>query len=145
MIPKKYEQGSCLFWMAVGLVVTVSSLQLKLGNLTEPGPGFMPLLAGLFLILLGLGHLAETLFSKAGQEEPLWKEKTWWKVILTLASLWAYAMALPLAGFLVATSLLMVLLFKVIESLRWPLALLATVLSVALSYGLFTLLGAEFP
>ena len=43
-----------LFWLIVGLVLTIWSSQYRVGNVIKPGPGFFPLGLGLLLILFSL-------------------------------------------------------------------------------------------
>jgi hypothetical protein len=45
---------SGLFWLIMGIILSIWSTEYKVGSFTEPGPSFLPLLLGLLLILLSL-------------------------------------------------------------------------------------------
>ena len=76
----------------------------------------------------------------------LWAGARWRKVMLTVASLAAYAALLDRLGFLLATIPLMLVLLRGIDPVRWRIALPVAVLStVGLWWVLKRLLLIQLP
>jgi hypothetical protein len=50
----KRERVEGLIWLVLGVGLSTASIQLRLGNLHRPGPGFMPFLSGALLGVFGL-------------------------------------------------------------------------------------------
>jgi putative tricarboxylic transport membrane protein len=134
-----------LLWIVLSIMICLGSVQLNLGALTEPGPGFMPFVIGVLLLLLSIASLLEENRSIKEQILPSMPRERALKLIFTMVALWLYAILLPVAGFVLTTFALMLFLFKVIEKVRWQMAVIASGLSVVVCYFLFTSLGAEFP
>ena len=132
-----------LFWIALSAAIGWEAVQLGLGSFGEPGPGFMPLMMAGLMFALTVASLFEKMPSGKKQSFPA--RPVLLKLGMTMAALWIYAFALPWIGFIMDTLVLMVFLFGVIQKVRWPMTLLASVLSVGLCYLLFSSLGAEFP
>jgi hypothetical protein len=61
-----------------------------------------------------------------------------------LASLFVYPLLLERLGYLITTLLVLIILFRSMNN-RWSSVLLASVLTVLVSYLLFTYLGIRFP
>ena len=123
---------------------------MKLGGLHKPGPGFMPFMAGSFLILLGL-ILAGSAISKRLEGEKTRGKETWmnvnWKtLLLTLSSLFACALLLEPIGFYPTAFFFLLFLFKLTEPKRWLMPAGLAGISVILSYLIFSLwLKVQFP
>jgi len=45
----KRDQVSGIFWFGVAMVVIWQSLDVRLGDFTSPGPGFIPLCLGIIM------------------------------------------------------------------------------------------------
>ena len=131
------------FWIALSGIICWSSGQLGLGSFQEPGPGFMPFIMGGLMFVLTVAVIFERT-PPAKERSPL-SRGTLIKLGLTVGSLWLYALLLPVIGFIADTLILMMFLFSVIQKVKWSTALLASALSVAVCYFLFSSLGAEFP
>jgi putative tricarboxylic transport membrane protein len=132
-----------LFWIVFSVAICWGAVQLDLGRLTEPGPGFMPFIMGTLMFALTIASFFEKGLSvKEGQ--PLTQKKIV-KLVLTVAALWLYAFLLSIIGFALDTLLLMVFLFAVIHEVKWTMAVVASVITVAVCYFLFSSLGTEFP
>ena len=144
---KKYDFITSIIWMGLGISVVIGSYRLKLGTLGNPGAGLMPFVLGISLFLSSIPILIRSLMTKDKESyENIWSGIEFKKLILVPVSLIGYAMILEKVGFLVATFLLLFILFKIIGSRRWSFALAVSVLVVLLSYLLFvTLLKVEMP
>ena len=69
---RRREITSSLFWMIVGLILTVWSATYPLGNLAQPGTGFLPLGLGVLLLIFSTVLLVRAFKMAAAKEE---KEK----------------------------------------------------------------------
>ena len=153
---KKYQRIPVIFWIGLSLLVMILSYNLGLEDNTglegayNPGPGLMPFLSALSLLLVSLYLLLSSLFKKGPQGvdvEPEKKETrqiNFGKIILVLASLFSYAFLLESLGYLVTTSLIMILLFRGMGS-TWTNTLVSSVATVLITYFVFTYLGLLFP
>jgi putative tricarboxylic transport membrane protein len=137
--------------MGLGVSVSLSSYRLKLGSLSEPGPGLMPFLLGILLSIFSLSLLLRSLKkhptgSKDSRGESPWAGVDFKKVVLIFMALVCYAFLLESIGFVLVTFLLLLLLFKIVEPRKWVPALVASTLIAAVAYLLFvTILGVDLP
>lgn len=122
---------------ATGLLITRAALDLPLGSLQRPGPGFLPLGLGLALAGLSLVTLVRGLRGHPGAAErpDLVALRA---VAATTAGLLFFAVALPWLGYLGTTALLMWTLFAAASGAprSWPPLVAALVVTTA-SYLLF--------
>ncbi len=147
-VPRRYELGSGAVLLTLALYYMWEAQQLGIGAARTPAPGFFPLLLGAALAILALIFLTTVfLREKGGALMPgLWQGLRWQKTILILVSLTAYAFLLEPLGYLVATLLLMIYLFKGIEPQKWRGALFGAILSSGVTYVIFkTLLQIQLP
>jgi putative tricarboxylic transport membrane protein len=147
---KKKDLIPAFIWMGLGIAVAAISYGLQLGTLRNPGAGLMPFLLGILLSLCSVPILIDSLLTirnKAKQgDESIWSGVEFKRLILVIISLICYAMILEKVGFVIATFLLLIILFKVIGSRKWLFTLMASATVVFLSYLLFvTLLKVEMP
>jgi len=147
---KKNDLIPAMIWVALGIAVAVGSYKLQLGTLRNPGPGLMPFLLGIILLLCSLPILVRSLMVikiKAKQGDGgIWSGVQFKRLILVLASLVGYGMIIEEVGFIVSTFFLLFVLFKIIGSRKWLFALITSVIVVLLSYLLFVVvLDIELP
>jgi len=137
---KNYDRISSLVWLIFALYISIESLQLPLGSWRDPGPGFLPLGSGIVL-----GILSCTCYLRAQRRDSKENQKHWysggrWKnLILVLAVLLAYTAFLEVLGFLLATFLLLLFLFRGIEPQRWVVSIGGSALTSFITYALFEL------
>ena len=113
--------SGALFWIALGILVCYGATRLGLGNVTDPGSGFIFFWSGLILVILSLMVLAESL--RDGEEAtPDIGAMNWLKIALVLLSLLLYAFFLERVGFVVTTFVLLSFLLGLIEGTNWPRA-----------------------
>ncbi len=139
---------SSLFWMAVGIGICYGGVDLELGTLHDPGSGFMFFWVGLIMIGLSLSILIGAMkrTAVAGELKSLWTEIRWKKIVSVLVALFLYAYAFSSLGFIIATILLLIFLFKAVEPQRWSWAVLGAIISTLAAYGVFRLwLGSQLP
>jgi hypothetical protein len=144
---KKNDIAIAFFWIGLSIFVMVFSYELDLGDFRNPGPGLMPFLVGSALLLVSIPLVIKA-FSKIqarnGKKE-VHGEVSFVRLSLVLGGLFVHAMLLEVLGYLVATSLLLILLFKTAGCQKWRVVLVASALTVIGSYVVFTSLGVRFP
>ena len=126
-----------------GLVAVNEARRLRFGSVTVPGPGFFPLVLAVSFTLICLLVLVAALRApsatapSAAADAREAGEGVTWKVLATLAVMLAYAFALEPLGFVVSTCGLLIFFFRVLDGLRWPVAVAASALTSVLTYTVF--------
>jgi len=123
----------------------IESVSLKLDDIHEPGPGFVPFFLGLTLAFLSI---ISFIFP-----EPQKKMAAFWNdwqrgrsIIYIFAGLVAYLLLFKILGFYVDTFLLMTYLMKMSGENGYKRPLIISLLTVAVTYLLFhRLLFIPFP
>lgn len=138
---------SALFWLAIAVGITASGWELGLGQLNDPGSGFMIFWVGVAMTALGLGALGIAWRQPIGAGlAGLWAGARWRPVPYVVALLAIYAWLLPWLGFPILTVLLLAVLFKSIEPQRWSVAILGALAATGASWLLFARwLGTQLP
>lgn len=129
------DRISGVLWLAAAVFVTASGTRLGIGTYDNPGPGFLPFWSGLGLALLAVVLMLLNPGSRASVEEgPLRLPRR--SGVLAVVSLALYCWLLPVLGYLVATTGLMLVLFG-LGRMRIRTVFLGSLLAVILSYILF--------
>ena len=135
---KKYGRISTLVWLFFALCICVESLRLPLGSWRDPGPGFLPLGAGLFLGILSAIAYFQSRLGEGEEVQGSWYSKGRWKcILLILLSLCGYSVFLDFLGFLLTTFLLLILLFRFVEPQPWKVVIGGSLLASVSSYVVF--------
>jgi len=134
---RRRDQISSLVWLLFALLICVASLQMSLGTWRDPGPGFLPLASGVLLGVLSLVCFLQAYTLQRTREA--WYSQRWKNLILVLAVLGGYAFTLEFLGFITATFLLLVILFRGIEPQKWIVAIGGGALTSLLCYVVFEL------
>lgn len=144
---KKNNLYTSIIWAAFGLYITFEGYRLGFGTFSAPKSGFLLVLAGIILSGLSIALFVQTFVSKQKEEtRTLWKGLQWRKGIKTMAVLFVYALVLRWMGFLLSSFLLLLFLLKGLEPQRWRVAILISVVSVAVCYLIFgVFLESQFP
>lgn len=120
------NQASSVFWLVLGLAVAYGAYRMGLGELTHPGPGFLFFWCG--VILAGLSVLVFAGATLAGRKEEqgglarLWAGAKWRKGVCVVLALLIYNFTFSFLGFSLSTMILLVFLFKAIETQKWSVA-----------------------
>lgn len=115
-----------------------SCYELGLGTLQVPGPGLMPALAAALLFVMSLVIFFLELKGSRGREGKTslgWQDLT--RPLILLISLIGYALLLNILGYLVATFLLMFILFSLTEPQKWHKELVLAAIVSTSSYLIF--------
>ena len=133
------DQWSGLFWVAISIFVCWVSIPIGIGTFKSPGPGFLPFSAGVVLGTLSVALVITSILQ--GKEEgrilSLWRGVKWHKVILVLTSLFIYTLLLPILGYLITTSGLLILLFGIKRKQRLWIQVLSALITAWVSYLIF--------
>jgi hypothetical protein len=138
-------------WILFSIFFCLESLKLEIGRPSRPGPGFMPLLIGIFMGTTSLITLLTMIWTKKEisrerRDDRLFASVHLRKPLLVYVAVATYALTLNSFGYLISTFFLMFFLFKYIEPQKMLTALLATILTVCFSYLIFVVwLGCQFP
>jgi putative tricarboxylic transport membrane protein len=130
--------AGAFFWVAVGVLTCYGASQLGIGNVAEPGAGFIFFWSGLVLIILSLMVFADAVRSSEDTVRAM-PEINWLKIALVLCSLLLYAFFLEKLGFALTTFALMAFLLGCIEGTGWLRSLGIAGASVLTTYAMFEL------
>jgi len=123
--------------MGFGGFMAWQSTKLSIGVPAAPRQGFFPFCLGLILIGLGLIILVQGVTRKNGVKETTGSKS---RVILTLATIFAYPFTLEPLGYLLSTFLFIFLLLKMMVKKAWWFAPVVACFVSVVSYILFKVL-----
>jgi len=143
----RYHRVGGFFWLLCGIGIVVGALSVPRGTMRNPGPGFLPLCMGGLLSLLSGVLILKDLLKTSSKGKQFWVDrKQWSKVVSTLAAMVFYVWAMPTFGFLAATLVLMIFLFKFVGEMTWKSSLSGGLLVSVCAYLLFEItLKVQFP
>lgn len=137
-----------LFLLILSVCTCILSYQLGLGNMHNPGPGFLPFGVAALLGLMSIGLSLRSLFEvvQESQKREVFKGIKWQRLVLVLSALLGYGITFNLLGFRVCTFLLMILLLGVVGRRKWWLTIMLSFFTVLFAYLIFVVwLGSPFP
>jgi putative tricarboxylic transport membrane protein len=144
---RRVDVASAVVWLAVGVGVVWSGWQLELGSVSDPGSGFLLFWVGVIMVGLAAAILAGALRRPRDPAAPrLFSGLAWGKAAVVVATLSAYALALPWLGFVLTAAAALVVLFRAVEPQRWWIAVTGATASALAAYLVFKVwLGAQLP
>jgi putative tricarboxylic transport membrane protein len=129
-----------IFWLVLSVAVCLEAWSLNVGGLHTPGPGFLPFYTAIILGVLALISLVQTLKETEGLASEIWEGIRWFKLGMMLASLFLYILFFNFLGFVLATFLLLLVLFRVIEPYGWRMVFISSLLTISGTYLFFVVL-----
>ena len=138
----------CLIWLGLGVFFTVGARKYGIGSLDEPGPGFFPLIGGVLLCLAASSHLVQLMLKPQSgtSENGLWVEAHWGRSVVVVAGLVSYALTVDFLGFVIATFLLMFILFTLYDRTNFVFAIVGSLSVITITYFVFSIwLNVQFP
>jgi putative tricarboxylic transport membrane protein len=129
-----------LFWLALAVPAAVEAWRLHVGTVRAPGAGFLPFYAAILLGGLALVSLVQDLKTMSGPASALWGGVRWGRWVAMLAALFLYVALLERLGFVPATFLLMLVLFRLLEPYRWTTVLAFSLFTMGAAYLFFVIL-----
>jgi len=146
---RRRDVWSSLVWLGVGIIFLVGSLRAGLFRKGIPGPGFLPFIIAVSVIVLSLMVFFPASSRRkedAVKIENFFPEKeSFKKVLLGLMALFAYGFALEYTGYLITTFVFMIFTSRIMERGKWTGPLIMAVLTAVLSYLLFVSLEVQLP
>ena len=130
--------AAALFWIGAGLLACYGATRLGLGSVTDPGAGFIFFWSGVFLVILSLIVLADSVRSSEQSVQDT-GEMNWIKITLVLLSLVLYAFFLEKLGFVLTTFFLLSFLLSCIEDTNWIRSLGVACAAALACYAIFEL------
>ncbi len=124
-------------WLCLAAFVFAASLNLGIGTLRSPGPGFIPFCGSVSLVFLSFVLVVSGMLKK-GQPPlaSLWKDVPLGHVAAVAAALVAYSLLLTKLGYILSTFGLAVLLLG-LGKMKFRVAVPVSLLAVFLNYCLF--------
>lgn len=133
---------SGIFWLVLGILFTFWSSSYQIGSFAEPGPGLLPLMLGILLILFSLILVARGVraYRSPQTELALSLPGSWKRIAYTLVVLVVATVSFEKVGYLLTIFLFMVLLMLWTEWRNMKKVLLTAVLTTLAVYLVFILL-----
>ena len=145
---KHLDQYAAVFWILLGAGISVSSFYYGVGSFSSPGPGFITFGAGAILTLLSISLWVSGKRSKGRVQRlrSLWEGRQTGKAIYIVGLLLGYMLFLGSLGFLIATFILLILLFRVQASYSWKTVIVLSAAATLFSMVIFDVwLGVQLP
>jgi putative tricarboxylic transport membrane protein len=144
----KYDRMSSLFSIGFAIAICLESIRIGPGAPSNPGPGFVPLICGLVMGIIGLIVFIGTFKPSPSEgKAALWGHDTKWReMILTTVSLTMYALLIDFLGFHFITLVWMIFICRWVGRMGWMTTLLISTVTLISSYLIFSYyLGIRFP
>ena len=117
-----------LIGLALGIFVLRNGLKLKLGTIHDPGSGFVLFYTGILMCAFAATIIVTSLTEGGPTFGSRWQDARWTKPVIVIGCLIAFAFALDWVGFLLSSIPLTLLLMRLIDPVRWPLAIPISIL-----------------
>jgi putative tricarboxylic transport membrane protein len=108
--------------LALGGFVIWSGLKLKLGTINDPGSGYVLFYTGILMCIFAGSIIVSAVTEGGPTLASRWENARWSKPLLVIGCLIAFSFALEPLGFLLSSIPLMLLLLRLIDPVRWTLA-----------------------
>jgi hypothetical protein len=143
------QQVSSAIWLFVGIGMVINVLATyRIGGLSSPGPGFMPLLASIALSVFALAGLMQATLRPRGGKAwiPVLNGVSWRKSFLVFVALILYSLLFSHLGFMLCTVIFFLVMFRVIKPMGWAWVVPGSIIATLAFYGLFGVwLQAQLP
>ena len=134
---------SSVFWALVGILFCIGGVHYGLRRSGIPGPGFLPVVTGLILIVLSLILLISRFLRQRDEassaEKRMPSGEALKRILKALGALCLYTLILERLGFAMTTFLFMVVLLR-LEPRRWTFIIPAALGATAFFFFLFKVL-----
>lgn len=142
----KYDRIGTLFFVGLAIAVSLESIRIGTGSLSNPGPGLIPLGAGLVLGILSLIGFFRTFVRSSSEGRPENAARLGGRTNWALVSMLAFAFLIDTLGFLIVTFLWMGFVCRWIAGMGWKETVFISVVTPACTWLLFEyFLEIRFP
>ena len=145
---KKADRIAAIVLLLFSEFVVFEASKMTLFDEFAPGYGFFPFWLGILMALLSVLLFVDASRRPAAKDEPapFPSRPALISVVIILASLGVYAFLMEVAGYILDTFLLVLLLLGVVEKEKWQTTLIVAVLITGILYLIFqVLLGVNLP
>jgi putative tricarboxylic transport membrane protein len=111
------------FWLALSVLVVWAGLAHEVGTARSPETGFALFWTGLVMCGLSGVVLVAGIREGGATLASLWAGTRWPKVLMVIVLLIAFMLLFNTLGFLLSTIPLMLILMRVVDPVRWTVAL----------------------
>ena len=135
----KADLIATMIWLVLAFGVALRSVKLDLGQLTDPGPGFLPFCASLVLGILAAVLLVSQLGRRRNLEvDPFRVGPQWRKAAYFMAGSFVYGVVLwDTLGYMIGTAILLVFLLRFVGSQSLRRSLTISLAATLISYVVF--------
>jgi hypothetical protein len=140
---RRREITSSLFWLVVGLILTIWSATYPIGNLGQPGTGFLPLGLGILLIIFSTVLLIRAFRLTAGEGKAPMLPERWLRLGTTVLVLIACVFLFEKVGYLLIFFVLALVLPLLAGQITLKRSFIFAVLTAAGVYIVFVWLLAQ--
>lgn len=139
------ERRAGIILVVLGVLTAYYGLTvLKIGTVSQPGPGFFPFISGAGIAVLCLVWILGN--RVADSSEPFWSKGQLTRPALATATTTAYAVLMEPLGYIVATLAFLIAWQILIEGEKWRKTAVIAVVGTTTMYLLFMyLLGVALP
>ncbi len=134
--------------LAMAGYITFQGVDLDVGDSQNPGSGYILFYTGLIMAGLSTAVLVQSLLPSGDPTGVLqvFSGIRWGKIIYVTALLLGYTAVLPTLGFIIATTILLIILFKTVEPQSWTVSIVGSVLTTLSAWLVFVhWLGTQLP
>lgn len=143
------ERVGSLFWLTFGAAAVYGSLDLGLGEMGQPGSGFLTFVAGLFVAFMALIVFFQSYRGDATAHtrvSELWKGVKWQRAVVITLMIIAFIMVFEILGFFICSFILLFSIMKWLEGLSWKTSVCVPAVTIIGTYLLFkTVLKISLP
>lgn len=123
------------FFLVVGLLALLFAYRLDRGAIANPGAGFFPFFLSLTLILLSISLLVRSFTgTQSHQNESIEIGSRRRKIVYAVTGLIIYAEIIQAIGFLLSSTLVLILLLRFVEERSWRLTVILSLSFPVLFY-----------
>jgi len=134
------ERIGILFWLLIGIIVSLASIRLGIGRAANPGSGFMPFFSGLLLIFLSLLLVVQEIRKVRAKPSISFSLNINKNLGILVCSFLVFIFVLQTLGYLISLSILLFVLLEATAPKKWISSLLWAIGVSICSYLIFSIL-----
>jgi hypothetical protein len=143
------ERVGSLFWMTFGGATVYSSFELGLGEMGQPGSGFLAFVAGCFVGLMAMIVFVQSFRTdqvSVMHLSQLWQGLKWQRAVAITIMITIFIAVFETLGFFICSFVLLSSIMRWLEGLSWKTSLLVPAVTIVITFVLFkTVLKISLP
>jgi putative tricarboxylic transport membrane protein len=113
------------------------SWRMGVGNLTRPGPGFLPFGCGLIILALGSVQLVIARSQSVASTGRFFRKERMFKLVAVVVMCFMFGLLLEYLGFILCTGLFVLISLRSIEPQKWGKSVLISSLTAFIAWLIF--------